>query len=43
MPFIKKPSLDISGHLVLTLRRPSRKKMRMRWFFNVSKVKKSSF
>ena len=27
----------------LTLRRPLRKKLRMRWFFDVSKVKESSF
>ena len=28
---------------LLTLRRPLRKKLRMRWFFDVSKVKQSSF
>ena len=27
----------------LTLRRPSRRKLRMRWFFDVSKVEESSF
>ena len=27
----------------LTLTRPMRRKLRMRWFFDVSKVKKSSF
>ena len=27
----------------LTLRRPLRKKLRMRWFFDVSEVKESSF
>ena len=27
----------------LTLRRPLRKKLRMRWYFDVSKVKESSF
>ena len=29
--------------MLLTLRRPLRKKLRMRWFFDVSKVKESSF
>ena len=28
---------------ILTLKRPLRKKLRMRWFFDVSKVKESSF
>ena len=28
---------------LLTLRRPSRRKLRMRWFFDISKVKESSF
>ena len=28
---------------ILTLRRPLRKKLRMRWFFDVSEVKESSF
>ena len=30
-------------NLTLTLRRPLRRKLRMRWFFDVSKVKESSF
>ena len=29
--------------IILTLRRPLRRKLRMRWFFDISKVKESSF
>ena len=34
---------QIRVSLILTLRRPLRRKLRMRWFFDVSKVKESSF
>ena len=36
-------SQEVSLYLILTLRRPLRRKLRMRWFFDVSKVKVSSF
>ena len=39
----KKIALLFFWNLLLTLTRPSRKKLRMRWFFDVSKVKESSF
>ena len=32
-----------TAHVILTLWRPLRRKLRMRWFFDVSKVKESSF
>ena len=36
-------SLNLLLFHELTLKRPLRKKLRMRWFFDVSKVKESSF
>ena len=35
--------IEIGIKLPLTLTRPLRKKLRMKWFFDVSKVKESSF
>ena len=40
---LKVDSLDSDDDIMLTLRRPLRKKLRMKWFFDVSKVKESSF
>ena len=38
------PVVTGSAHsLILTLRRPLHKKFRMKWFFDISKVKESSF
>ena len=36
-------SIEVSAKSLLTRTRPLRRKLRMRWFFFVSKVKKSSF
>ena len=42
-PCWNKISMQHIGFTLLTLTRPSRRKLRMRWFFDVSKVKESSF
>ena len=41
--FHSKIVLQILSKHVLTLTRPLRKKLQMRWFFDVSKVKELSF